>query len=240
MSEMSPIEEVAAALIETYGSPEPEKGDKEPLDGLILTILSQNTSDRNRDAAFGRLKAAYPRLEGRSERRGPNRWRRRSVSEAWRTSRRKKSSSCSNNWTAKETALTLKGLCDLTNEEAERYLLSIDGVGQKDGQVRPSVRSRPDRPFPWIRTYSRIAKRLGWIPDKCSADRAHDLLGEIIPRELMYGLHINLIRLGRALCRPRNPDCDKCPLSDRCAFGRYISTAKAGDQKKETRHRQVQ
>ena len=238
MSEMSPIEEVAAALIETYGSPEPEKGDKEPLDGLILTILSQNTSDRNRDAAFGRLKAAYPAwrdvLNAGTE----------SLEETIRVGglanvKAKKIVKLLEQLDGEGNGLTLKGLCDLTNEEAERYLLSIDGVGKKTAKC--VLLFDLDRTaFPVDTHILRIAKRLEWIPDKCSADRAHDLLGEIIPPELMYGLHINLIRLGRALCRPRNPDCDKCPLSDRCAFGRYISTAKAGDQKKETRHRQVQ
>ena len=38
----------------------PELGHAEPLDGLILTVLSQNTNDKNRDAAFTSLKAAFP------------------------------------------------------------------------------------------------------------------------------------------------------------------------------------
>ena len=38
----------------------PELGHEEPLDGLILTVLSQNTNDKNRDAAFENLKKFYP------------------------------------------------------------------------------------------------------------------------------------------------------------------------------------
>ena len=38
----------------------PELGHAEPLDGLILTVLSQNTNDKNRDAAFKRLKDRFP------------------------------------------------------------------------------------------------------------------------------------------------------------------------------------
>jgi endonuclease-3 len=35
----------------------------EPLDGLILTVLSQHTNDRNRDVAFSRLKDHCPTWE---------------------------------------------------------------------------------------------------------------------------------------------------------------------------------
>ena len=38
----------------------PELGHAEPLDGLICTVLSQNTNDRNRDSAFANLKANFP------------------------------------------------------------------------------------------------------------------------------------------------------------------------------------
>ena len=235
MSPNPPIEEIAAALIETYGSPEPEKGDKEPLDGLVLTILSQNTSDRNRDAAFGRLKAAYPSwrdvLNAGTE----------SLEETIRVGglanvKAKKIVKLLEQLASEGNGLTLKGLRELTNEEVERYLLSIDGVGKKTAKC--VLLFDLDRTaFPVDTHIFRIAKRLGWIPEKCSADRAHDLLGDIIPPELMYGLHINLIRHGRALCRPRNPGCDKCPLSDRCAYGRDFLASKAGNSKKENRAR---
>jgi len=33
---------------------------KKPLDELILTVLSQNTNDRNRDLAYNRLRNAFP------------------------------------------------------------------------------------------------------------------------------------------------------------------------------------
>src|ERR1041385_719297 len=34
-----------------------------PLDELVLTILSQNTNDRNRDVAYARLRARFPDWE---------------------------------------------------------------------------------------------------------------------------------------------------------------------------------
>ena len=36
---------------------------RRPVDELILTVLSQNTNDRNRDVAFGRLRERLPSWE---------------------------------------------------------------------------------------------------------------------------------------------------------------------------------
>ena len=47
-------------LEELYGVPEVEEID--PVDLLVMTILSQNTSDTNSLRAFGQLKSAYARL----------------------------------------------------------------------------------------------------------------------------------------------------------------------------------
>ncbi|NIU77751.1 MAG: DNA lyase, partial [Gammaproteobacteria bacterium] len=45
-------------LAETYGPPEKPRLD--PLDELMLTILSQNTSDTNRDRAYAALRSRFP------------------------------------------------------------------------------------------------------------------------------------------------------------------------------------
>ena len=49
------------------GRPSPELKHDDPLDGLMLTLLSQNTNDRNRDKAFEKLKAEYPRWDMAAE-----------------------------------------------------------------------------------------------------------------------------------------------------------------------------
>jgi endonuclease III len=42
-----------------YGKPELEPH-RAPVDELVLTVLSQNTNDRNRDVAYGRLRERFP------------------------------------------------------------------------------------------------------------------------------------------------------------------------------------
>src|SRR5215471_11244425 len=46
-------------LVEAYG-PRALRPGRDPLDELILTILSQNTSDRNSGRAYRLLRAKYP------------------------------------------------------------------------------------------------------------------------------------------------------------------------------------
>ena len=52
-----------------------------------------------------------------------------------------------------------------------------------------------------------VSKRFGLVPESASNQRAHDVLGEIVPDELTYPLHVLLIRHGRRYCSARNPDC---------------------------------
>ena len=68
MAETKPehIQEILDAFEGLWGCEKaafPKYEHEEPLDGLMLTVLSQNTNDRNRDKAFDRLKAEYPTWE---------------------------------------------------------------------------------------------------------------------------------------------------------------------------------
>ena len=61
-----------------------------------------------------------------------------------------------------------------------------------------------------------MSKRIGLIPEKTSADQAHDLfLGLLEPGD-MYAAHVLLIHHGRAICHAQRPAHDICPLRDRC------------------------
>ena len=53
------IERIDALLAETYGAKKQETL-RDPTEELIVTILSQNTNDRNRDRAFESLKKRFP------------------------------------------------------------------------------------------------------------------------------------------------------------------------------------
>jgi endonuclease-3 len=58
----SRIDVIALLLEERYG-PRPWRRHRPPIDELVLTILSQHTSDLNSERAFAQLTAQYPTWE---------------------------------------------------------------------------------------------------------------------------------------------------------------------------------
>ena len=68
----------------------------------------------------------------------------------------------------------------------------------------------------------RVGGRLGLIRDRASFDEAHDEILRVVDPEDAYELHINLIRHGRAVCRPR-PRCDECALRRMCPYWRRLA-----------------
>jgi len=203
-----------------YGAPKPER-DLDPLDVLIRTILSQSTTNVNSDRAFDHLKQRFP---------------------TWETARRARVSSIEaeikSGGLAKQKSVRIKellnqihkrrGSLDLSFlntaplEEAKRFLSSFKGIGPKT--VACTLLFAFHRPvFPLDTHIFRIARRLGLIPEKCSDEEAHRLMGEMIPPKRYYEVHINLIRHGRKICRPSDPLCEQCCLIDYCEYYQFAN-----------------
>lgn len=188
------------------------------VDALVLTILSQNTNDVNRDRAFARLRERFPTWEavrdaplaavveairpaGLAPTKGPH------IQAALRRISEERS------------ALDLSFLADLPLEEARAWLLDIPGVGFKTAAiVLLFALGRPA--FPVDTHVHRLAQRLGLIPEGTSRQEAHRLLEEAVPPDLYYSFHLNLIEHGRAVCHARRPACQDCVLRAECAFYR--------------------
>ncbi|HJZ66818.1 MAG TPA: endonuclease III, partial [Blastocatellia bacterium] len=106
--------------------------------------------------------------------------------------------------------------------EAKRFLSSFKGIGPKT--VACTLLFAFHRPvFPLDTHIFRIARRLGLIPEKCSDEEAHRLMGEMIPPKRYYEVHINLIRHGRKICRPSDPLCEQCCLIDYCEYYQFAN-----------------
>jgi endonuclease-3 len=220
-----PLPEVPAAwqsipyiiqnLKATYGVPKPEPA-LDPLDVLIETILSQSTSNVNSARAYQNLKRRFPTWDA------ARRARVSSIEAAIRSGglARQKSvriKQLLNEIQKRRGSLDLSFLNKAPLEEAKQFLGSCNGVGPKT--VACTLLFACDRPvFPLDTHIFRIARRLGLIPEKCSDDEAHRLMGEMISSKRYYEVHINLIRHGRKICRPRDPLCEQCCLIDYCEY----------------------
>jgi endonuclease-3 len=185
------------------------------IDELVLTVLSQNTNDRNRDVAYGRLRDRFSSWA--EVRDAPVA----DVEEAIRPG-----------GLAPTKAVRIKqilgaiGEDDLSwmehapLEEARDYLTDLPGVGRKTAAiVLLFAYGRTEVPVD-THVY-RVGTRLALWPEKTSLERAHDvMLGLVDTPEDAYELHVLLIRHGRRTCTARNPDCPACPLKRMCPFGR--------------------
>jgi endonuclease-3 len=219
------VRRILDRLEATYGRPRRPR-DRDPLDTLIETVLSQSTNDRNRDRAFARLKARFPTWE--AVRRAPAR----EIAAAIRVGGLARIKSVRIRRILREIerrtgALDLSFLCRAPLEHALAFLRSLEGVGPKTAAcVMLFACGRPV--FPVDTHIRRVAGRLGLIPPRCSDERAHEQLGRLIPARRCYAAHINLIRLGRDVCRPRTPRCHACCLARDCAYARQMGTVSTG------------
>lgn len=117
--------------------------------------------------------------------------------------------------------ISLDFLADMPLEEARAWLRAIPGVGPKTAAiVLLFALGRPV--FPVDTHIYRVAKRLGLIPPKTSREQAHEILGAVVPPEIYYPFHINLILHGRAVCHAHEPEHARCILQDECKFYRDL------------------
>lgn len=206
--------EVDRLLREFFGEP-PRPQDTDPLELLIRTILSQNTSDRNRDLAYQNLRARFPSWEDLLEAKE------KAVAEVIRPAglyweRAKTIRAVLERIKTERGEFTLDFLKELSPEDAEGWLLSLPGVGKKTAYVVLLFGFGLEK-FPVDTHIRRITQRLAFWDGKGDP---HEALAGLIPKRRAYSLHLNLIALGRTICRPRNPRCTSCPLLRLCPYGK--------------------
>jgi len=209
------VHDVADRLREAFGSMKLDASD--PVETLVLTILSQNTNDRNRDRAYAALREAYAdwdavrtarldELAGVIRPGGLHRQKAQHIQEALARIRA----------VGDADTFDLSLLEEMPTDRALEWLTQLHGVGKKTaGIVLLFSFGKPY--FPVDTHIARVTRRLGWIG---SSDRdPHDALNSQIDADpvLMRELHLHLIALGRSICRARRPACSVCPLRDLCA-----------------------
>jgi len=112
---------------------------------------------------------------------------------------------------------SLEFLGDMSASEARDWLTRIDGIGKKTASVL-LLFSFGLPLMPVDRHVDRVARRVGLIGPKASADDAHDLFLGMLQPDQMYEAHVNLIQHGRKICHAQRPDHAACPLRPRCRF----------------------
>ena len=201
-------------LRKTFGPLDPPLR-REPLEELILTVLSQNTSDVNRDRAFAAMRARFTSWEDVAD--APEE----DLEEAIRPGglskiKARRILAILDEIRQREGgSLRLEWMTKATSDRVAKYLLSLPGVGPKTvACVLAFSLGRPALPVD-THVY-RVAVRLGFVPATADPIRAHAVLEEFVPARLRVSMHVGMIRLGRQICRAGRPRCEMCPVQDLC------------------------
>jgi len=207
------VEHVAQALDALYG-PRVWQSRGRPVDVLVETVLSQNTSDVNSARAFRSLLDRFGSLEAVAD--APVEEIEQSIAHAG-LSRIKSARIRRMLQSLREEHgdLDLGFLSSMSVSDARDYLIAIDGVGPKTAScVLLFSLGMPAMP---VDTHvHRVARRLGLVGPKVSAEAAHTALETLVPEQQRYAFHVNLIDHGRRVCHARRPRCESCGLATLC------------------------
>lgn len=216
-------------LREVYGVPVMAPHEQ-PLDELVLTVLSQSTNDRNRDIAYERLRERFPSWAAVLH--APNE----AVEEAIRPggiskvkSRRiqqilqaideggaaARAAATGSRAPAGADPLDLSWLREAPVSQSQAYLCSLPGVGRKTAAcVLLFAYGLHDVP---VDTHvSRVGMRLRLLRPGAPFEELHDAMLALTPPGEELELHVNLLRHGRRTCHARRPDCPACALRRMC------------------------
>ncbi|GHS98748.1 endonuclease III [Synergistales bacterium] len=199
----------------------PDLAHDEPLDGLILTVLSQHTNDKNRDLAFMRLKGQYSTWEEAAAAGAA------AVENAVRPaglaptkSKRileilavvKKDFGC----------YSIKSLAGKPRDDVKKYLLSLPGVGEKTASCVLLFDMHASA-FPVDTHIARVCQRVGFVDERTPAEEICAILEREVSPERYLGGHVNIIEHGRHVCRARSPLCATCVAAEICGFFDFLN-----------------
>lgn len=110
-------------------------------------------------------------------------------------------------------------LKDMPVDEAMKWLTRLPGVGPKTATLLLLFNFK--KPVMPVDTHVfRISQRVGIIGAKITANKAHDLLLEMLPPDPveLYNFHIHMLRHGQRICTFHKPKCEKCVLNSICNY----------------------
>lgn len=211
------VRAVTERLAAVYG-PRVLRPSGDPLDELIGTILSQNTSDINSGRAFRALRERFPSWGEVLDAPIP------ALYDAIKSAglgniKAPRIQRTLHAILERRGELSLDFLGGLPLDEARAWLRSLDGIGPKTAAcVLLFALGKPAMP---VDTHvHRVSQRLGLIGPRVAAEPAHALLEAAVAPEQVYAFHVTMIQHGRLVCHAQRPQCAGCPLSDLCdSFG---------------------
>jgi len=190
------------------------KAKSDPFETLIITIISQNTTDKNTHNAFTRLKHSFPITP-------------KSLSEANTTQIEEcikpaglyKNKTCAIRAVSKivheKYGNSLNTILALPLKEARKTLTDMPGVGPKTADV-VLLFSAQKPTIPVDTHVNRVSKRLGVAPKTGDYEAVRLNLQKLFTENDYLFAHQLLIGHGRQFCKSQKPLCSICPINSYC------------------------
>jgi len=217
MNEKERARKILDVLRENFTLPKWVSSNRTPFETLVITVISQNTSDRNTARAFENLskkfmvtpenllKVSVGEIEDALR-----------VAGLYRNKARilKKLAEI----VVEKFGGSLESIFRLPLEEARKILLALPGVGPKTADVLLLFCAKKPT-FPIDTHINRVSKRLGFVDGKAGYEEIRQKLQNLFDAKDYFSAHILLILLGRRFCKARQPLCHECPINALCPMG---------------------
>jgi endonuclease-3 len=207
-------EEILLTLRKAFRSPKSTTQDRTSFKTLILTIISQNTTDRNAAKAFENLSKRFqikPEALAKADTS--------EIQECLKVGglyrNKAKTIKQASEIIMEKLHGDLTSLSSMSFEEARRTLMQLPGVGPKTADV--VLLFSAGRPTIPIDTHvNRVSKRLGLATGNGDYETVRKSLQALYDPKDYREVHILLISLGKKHCKARNPLCKQCSVNMFC------------------------
>ena len=191
---------------------------KDPFKSLIITVLSQNTSETNCIRAYNGLSAKFditPEILGRADHSEIKETIRSGGLYNVKTQRIKELSTA----VLEKFGGNLSPILLLPQEKAKRKLMELPGIGNKTADVLLTTHYSYQRVIPIDTHLERVTKRIGLVGSDADYNTVQDALMNFLPEEKRARLSGLMWLLAKNTCRAKSPKCYECPLTCLCDVG---------------------
>ena len=205
---------VLQVLQQTLALPAWTKSKRDPFETLIVTILSQNTADRNTARAFENLSKQFeiaPEALANAETSQIEAC----IRSAGLYKGKAKTIKHVSQVLLKDFHGTLTPILKLPLDKARTVLTQFHGVGPKTADV-VLLFSAKQPTIPVDTHVNRVAKRLGFAPANGDYETVRRNLQQLYKPSDYLAVHVLLIAHGRRYCKARHPLCTECPVNAYC------------------------
>lgn len=112
-------------------------------------------------------------------------------------------------------AVTLAPLVEMSDAQAERYLVTLPGVGVKTAKC-VLMYALHRQVLPADTHVTRVAARLGLLRPGVPLPRLHSELEAAVRPADRYAFHVTAVSLGCTVCLAKVPRCGTCPVATLC------------------------